>query len=164
MDIPYQISLFDMIEQMPEKDKEVEIKGAIHPHVSLKEIENIRLSYGDLTLIVAMLRDYVKGLDEVKKDDIQWQVYYRNKFWDMAEKISLAIGYDYDAQVKKCQKKHEKENDIGEDALILALKKGAVKSEPKEESKQEGAEGEAEGADVRPVLPVSENETSEGQG
>lgn len=91
MDGHYQISLFDYLEQEEQKDKDYEISGAINPKVALKEIDGIRLSYGDLVLLVSMCRDYVKGLDEIRKDDVQWQVYYRNKFWDIAEKISIAI-------------------------------------------------------------------------
>jgi len=127
---PIQITLFDYLESLEGNNKEIEVKGAINPKVSLKEIE-VRLSYGDLTLIVAMIRDYVKGLDEVKQEDIQWQAYYRNKFWDMAEKISDQIGYDYDEAIKKCLKKAEKESDVGEDALILALKKQKAKKKDK---------------------------------
>ena len=137
MDIPFQISLFDYLEQNEAKEQAVEIHGAINPKVALKEIEGVRLSYGDLVLLVSMCRDYVKGLDEIKSGDIQWEVYYRNKFWDIAEKISLAIGYDYDKALEKCLKKQAKESDIGEDALILALKKQASQAKPKEEEKNE---------------------------
>ncbi len=141
MEQPVQITLFDYLESLEDIEREIEIKGAINPKVSLKEID-VRLSYGDLVLIVSMIRDYVRGLDEVKQDDIQWQAYYRNKFWDMAEKISDQIGYDYDAALQKCLKKQEKESDVGEDALILALKK--QKAKPKEQS-SEAAGGEEKG-------------------
>jgi hypothetical protein len=144
MEKPVQISLFDYLEELEEKDKEVEIEGPINPKVSLKEMK-LRLSYGDLVLLVAMLRDYVKGLDEIKEGDIQWEVYYRNKFWDMAEKISDQIGYDYDEALKKCMKKQEKESDIGEDALILALKKTkALKKELEQAAEQEAEQKEVE--------------------
>ena len=138
MEQPVQISLFDYLAELEGNDREIEIKGAINTKKSLKEIEGVRLSYGDLTLIVAMIRDYVRGLDEVKQDDIQWQAYYRKKFWDMAEKISDQIGYDYDLALKKCLKKQEKESDIGEDALKLALKR-APKPQ-KQENTEENTE------------------------
>lgn len=143
MEQPVQITLFDYLAELEGNDREIEIKGAINPKKSLKEIE-VRLSYGDLTLIVAMIRDYVRGLDEVKQDDIQWQAYYRKKFWDMAEKISDQIGYDYDLALKNCLKKQEKESDIGEDALILALKK-APKPKEKQENTEEPEKGEQKG-------------------
>ena len=146
MEQPVQITLFDYLAELEGNDREIEIKGAINPKKSLKEIE-VRLSYGDLTLIVAMIRDYVRGLDEVKQDDIQWQAYYRNKFWDMAEKISDQIGYDYDAALQKCLKKQEKESDVGEDALILALKKAPKPKENKpdeQDTKGDNAENPAD--------------------
>ena len=79
-----------------------------------------------------MLRDYVKELDERRADEtiginpLEYDVYYRPKFMNMAERISKQIGYDYDAQVEKCIKKLSKTNnsDIGEDALTLTAKKG----------------------------------------
>ena len=147
MEQPVQITLFDWLAEQEGNDREIEIKGAINPKKSLKEIEGIRLSYGDLTLIVAMIRDYVRGLDEVKQDDIQWQAYYRKKFWDMAEKISDQIGYDYDLALKNCLKKQEKESDIGEDALILALKRAPKpqKQENTEENTGEPEKGEQKG-------------------
>ncbi len=142
MNEPIQITLFNYLESLEGNDREIDVKGAINPRKSLKEIE-VRLSYGDLTLIVAMIRDYVRGLDEVKQDDIQWQAYYRNKFWDMAEKISDQIGYDYDAALQKCLKKQEKESDVGEDALILALKKAPKPKEDKpNEENPKGNSGE----------------------
>ena len=140
--VPGQISLLDYLETLEGIEQEIAIKGAINTKVALKELD-VRLSYGDLVLIVSMLRDYVKGLDVIKgENDIHWQAYYRKKFMDMSEKISSQIGYDYDAALEKCIKKQKKEGDIGEDALILSLKKSIRESEraseqarKKEESK-----------------------------
>ncbi len=84
----------------------------------------VSCSYGDVVLIICMLRDYVKMLDDIR-DDILWKVYYRDKFIKMADRLSEQIGYDYDAAVEKCRKKQEKlesSNDIGEDAMALAVK------------------------------------------
>ena len=120
-DRPVQINLFDYLTEVEANDREVNINGVINPKVSMEELE-VRLSYGDLVLIVSMIRDYVKGLDNLKQEDIQWQVYYRNKFMQMAEKISEQLGYDYDKALEKCLKKRKNESDVGKDALILALK------------------------------------------
>lgn len=120
-DRPVQINLFDYLTEVDVNDREVNINGVINPKVSMEELE-VRLSYGDLVLIVSMIRDYVKGLDNLKQEDIQWQVYYRNKFMQMAEKISEQLEYDYDKALEKCLKKRKNESDVGKDALILALK------------------------------------------
>ena len=97
----------------------------------------VSCSYGDIVLIICMLHDYVKMLDEIKGDDIQYQAYYRKKFTTMADRLAEQIEYDYDAAVERCKKKQEKEernSDIGEDAMVLAVKRGAAKKEdPKKE-------------------------------
>lgn len=86
----------------------------------------VSCSYGDIVLIICMLHDYVKMIDEIKGEDIEWKTYYRKKLLDMADRLAGQIEYDYNDALEKCQKKwqkREKESDIGEDALVLALKK-----------------------------------------
>lgn len=109
----------------------VDIEGAVnlssHPISEYK----VRLAYGDLTLIVAVLRDYIEGLDKLTEqgvcpiNEIEYECYYRKKFLSIAERISEQIDYDYDTLRKKCIKKLQKTSsrDIGEDALVLALKR-----------------------------------------
>ncbi len=141
MNEPIQISLFDYLESLGHNDDLVAIKGVINLKSKPISHYEVSLPYGDLTLLVAMLRDYVRGLDEVKQDDIQWQCYYRNRFLGMAEKISSQIEYDYDKSLQKCLKKQAKNSDIGEDALILALKKSAEKAKTDQQGKEENNEG-----------------------
>lgn len=147
--IPVQITLFDYLETLEQKDEPVEIKGAINIK-TLKQFE-VTCSYGDIVLIISMLRDYVKGLDEVKQGNIDWEVYYRNKFLKMADRLSEQIGYDYDKALEKCLKKAEKaakDDDIGEEALVLALKKGAAKKkEEKKDDSQDKDQKDLRGAD-----------------
>lgn len=85
----------------------------------------VSCSYGDIVLIICMLRDYVKMLDEVRSD-IQWEVYYREKFIKMADRLSEQIEYDYDAAIEKCKKKlgQKSSSDVGEEAMDLAIKYG----------------------------------------
>ena len=115
-----------------EREKQVMIEKAMN--LKLYCEYTVSCSYGDIVLIICMLHDYVKTLDEIKGEDIQWQAYYRKKFLDMADRLATQIEYDYDAALEKCQKKwkkKEKENDIGEDALVLALKKAPKQKEEK---------------------------------
>ncbi len=135
-----QLSILDEIIKAGESGEnsiEVPIIGAINVHSHPMTDYKVSLSYGDLKLIVAMLRDYVKGLDAVIQDDIQWEAYYRTKFLEMAEKISKQINYDYDEHLKKCLKKAEKENnsDIGGEALSLALKRARAQAKSAEDEK-----------------------------
>ncbi len=99
----------------------------------------VSCSYGDIVLIICMLHDYVKMIDKIKDDDIQWKAYYRNKFVTMADRLADQIEYDYDAAVEKCWKKQaktESNSDIGEDAMVLAVKSGGTKKkEPAKETK-----------------------------
>lgn len=115
--------------------KQVMIEKAINLKLVCDYV--VSCSYGDIVLIICMLHDYVKMLDEVKNDDIQWKAYYRGKFVTMADRLAGQIDYDYDAVVEKCRKKQEKEDrysDVGEDAVVLAAKSGS--SRKKEQVKE----------------------------
>lgn len=110
----------------PEAEKQVMIEKAINLRLLCDYV--VSCSYGDIVLIICMLHDYVKMLDEIKAEDIQYQVYYRGKFMKMADRLAEQIGYDYDVALEKCKKKFgqkESDSDIGGDAMDLALKYGA---------------------------------------
>lgn len=99
----------------------------------------VNLATGDLKLIVAMFRDYIKGMDEIKQGDVLYEAYYRNKFLDICKRISEPIGYDYDAALERCLKKNAKEDnsDIGEEAISLTVKRAAVLAKKEENAKAE---------------------------
>lgn len=123
-------------------EEEVEITGVLNLKVMPVSNYKVSLAYGDLTLIVAMIEDYIKGLDVMKEGDIQWECYYRKKFKSISERIQKQIEYDYEAKLKKCLKAKDSKSDIGEDALILALKKQPkMKSDEAEQNDTEQAEG-----------------------
>ncbi len=110
--------------------------------VMIEKVINLKLmcdyavscSYGDIVLIIVMLHNYVKLLDEVRGDDIQYRAYYREKFLTIADRLSEQIEYDYDAAVEKCKKKQAKEDkdDVGEEAMVLAYKKSLREAKQKE--------------------------------
>lgn len=111
-----------------EEEKQVMIEKAIN--LKLMCDYAVSCSYGDIVLIICMLHDYVKVLDEIKNDDIQWKTYYRERFIKMADRLSEQIEYDYDAALERCRKKlgkKEDSDDIGEDAMVLAVKRSAGK-------------------------------------
>jgi hypothetical protein len=99
----------------------------------------VNLATGDLKLIVAMFRDYIKGMDEIKRGDVLYEAYYRNKFLDICKRISEPIGYDYDTALERCLKKNAKEDnsDIGEEAISLTVKRAAVQAKKEENAKAE---------------------------
>lgn len=132
MTINGQLELWDLLSEGQEN---VKVNGALNVHSKGKiQPFEVTLTTGDLTLIVAMIEDYIKGLDVIRETDIQWQVYYRKKFKEVSEKIQNQIDYDYEKAVKKCLKKQEKENnsDIGDEAMSLMIKKAQKESQPKE--------------------------------
>lgn len=123
----------------PEAEKQVMIEKAINLRLMCDYV--VSCSYGDVVLIICMLHDYVKTLDEVKQDDIQYQAYYRGKFLKMADRLAEQIEYDYDAAVEKCKKKlgqKESPSDVGEEAMALAVRYGSgKKKEPRKEAQNE---------------------------
>lgn len=85
----------------------------------------VSCSHGDLILIICMIHEYIKMLDETR-DTIQWQCYYRDRFIKMADHFAKQIEYDYDKAMERCWRnlnKKESYSDIGDDALALAAKK-----------------------------------------
>lgn len=115
-----------------EEEKQVMIEKAINLRLMCDYI--VSCSYGDVVLIICMLHDYVKMLDEVKAGDIQYQAYYRGKFMKMADRLAEQIGYDYDAALEKCKRKlgqKESSSDVGEEAAVLAMKYGRGKKKIK---------------------------------
>ena len=115
------------MELSKEEEKQVMIEKAIN--LKLMCDYAVSCSYSDIVLIICMLRDYVKMLDGVRSD-IQWETYYREKFIEMADRLSEQIEYDYDATLERCRKKlgqKEKSSDVGEEAMSLAIKRGGGK-------------------------------------
>lgn len=137
-----QLEIWDYL-QRETTQEEVEIEGVVNLKTSPISHYKCSLAYGDLTLIIAILRDYVKGFDKMLEEgdlpinEIEYEAFYRNKFLKIADKISEQIEYDYDKQFQKCIKKARKagNSDVGEDALVLALKKGAIKKAESTENK-----------------------------
>lgn len=101
---------------------------------------HIKTCYGDICKVVNALRDYARLLRMVC-DEWNLQGFHRASYEhhaDDLEKISkkyqAGIRYDYDAAVEKCRRKTEKnrrDEDIGEDALLLAIQKGQRGAEKK---------------------------------
>lgn len=88
--------------------------------------------YGDICKTINALMDYSRILEMVCD---QWRLegchraiyeYQAGKLREIAKKYQNAIGYDYDAALERCRKKQERqtrENDIGDEALVQALRR-----------------------------------------
>ena len=117
------LSLLNEVEKgiSKEENKRIMIEKAINLRLMCDYV--VSCSYGDIVLIICMLHDYVKRLDEVREEDILYQAYYRDKFIKIADKLAEQIEYDYDRAVEKCRKKQLKDSDIGEDGLTQLIKR-----------------------------------------
>jgi len=88
--------------------------------------------YGDIYKVINALMDYARML-ELVCDEWDLQGYHRaiyelhaEKLRSIAKKYQESIGYDYDAAVARCRAKKNKphkDDDVGVDALELAMKK-----------------------------------------
>ena len=128
-----------------ESEKQVMIEHAVNLRLMCDYV--VSCSYGDVVLIICMLHDYIKTLDEVRGDDIQYQAYYRKKFAEMAARLAEQIEYDYDAALEKCRKKQEKDNrdqDIGDDGLTHLIKRGIRAAEKRGEGRGQNEDGKPE--------------------
>lgn len=133
MTIDQQLTIWDILETEQPR-QEIPIHGALNVKAKGKITEfDVRLCTGDLVLIVAMIEDYIKGLDVIKKDDIFYETYYRKKFRNISEKIQNSINYDYNKALQNCQKKQNKDNDIGGEAMSLMIKKAEREAKIKEQ-------------------------------
>lgn len=123
--------------EMAEKnEKQVMIEKAVNLRQMCDYV--VSCSYGDIVLIIYMLHEYIKMLDELKADNLWYKSYYREKFAKMADRLSEQIDYDYDKAVEKCGKKRQREDnsDIGEDGLTQLVQK-KLKEEQREDNGNE---------------------------
>lgn len=99
---------------------------------------------GELRIIVDALADYYDYASRY----IEEMEGYAKAAWEnriekirkIQSKIEQSIGYDRDKQLEKCQKKRKENNDdVGEDAIVLALKRGKTDGKNKNGCKEASA-------------------------
>lgn len=137
-------SFLDEVEKeiADDADKQVWIEKCIN----IKTLSDftVSCSYGDMVLIICVLKDYLKLIAD--KEGPTWD-YYREKFSKMAYRLSAQIGYNYEKAYERCQKKmngKSSNDDIGEDAMALAVKCGGngKKKSEKSDSSDSGGKNE----------------------
>lgn len=122
-------------------DLERGLSSEVLLHVfDLSGTHEVRTCYGDVVKIVNALRDYARLLETVCDE---WELagfhraiyeYQAEKLRQIADKLQRGIGYDYDAAVRKCQKlrgKTPRNADVGEEAMVLAVKRGFEQAQAK---------------------------------
>ncbi len=116
--------------------------GIILRYRDLDGEHEIRTCPGDIYKIVNVFMEYARLL-ELVCDEWDLGPYHRavnevtaDKLRSIAKKYQEAIGYDYEAALAKCEAKRKKQHmddDVGGDALELAMKRG--KRSPKKKEK-----------------------------
>ena len=160
-----------MATNMPEYPREICEPVLAHPiemeaylkqeltlsYVDLDGSHELQTCYGDILKTINALMDYTRMLDLVCE---QWNLtgfhratyeYQAGKLREIAEKFQAAIGYDYAAAVEKCRKKQTKKqrsDDVGEDALTLAVRR-----------RQKATEKKADGTESEQPEPVAESDS-----
>lgn len=115
-------------------------------HLKSSGEKEIKTSEGDLTMIVNVLMDYADIWEEYLKQERERLGAYQaaaipvcvERYRRVAKELQEKIGYDRERAMERCQKKRKKAaNDIGEEALVLAAKRGRRKEpeRPKEKTK-----------------------------
>lgn len=106
----------------------------------LSGTHEVKTCYGDVVKTVNALRDYARLLEMVCEE---WNLsgfhqatyeYQAERLRQIADKFQRGIGYDYDAAVRKCQKlrgKNPRSADVGEEAMVLAVKRGFEQAQAK---------------------------------
>lgn len=137
-------SFLDEVEKEIADDAEKQVW--IEKRINIKTLSDftVSCSYGDMVLIICVLKDYLKLI--ANKEGPTWD-YYRDKFSKMAYRLSGQIGYNYEKAYERCQKKMNGKNsndDIGEDAMALAVKYGGngKKKSEKSDSSDSGGKNE----------------------
>ena len=122
-------------------DLERGLSSEVLLHVfDLSGTHEVKTCYGNVVKIVNALRDYAKLLETVCDE---WDLggfhratyeYQAEKLRQIADKLQRGIGYDYDDAVRKCQKLRRKKlrnADVGEEAMVLAVKRGFEQAQAK---------------------------------
>ncbi len=104
---------------------------------------------GDVLVTINALADYADIIMEfIAQSDYGG---YRNAFYELhaercrkiSKKLQEQIGYDRDAAIDRCREKKKyfgknSDNDVGEDALVMAVKKSREKQKKERDSNGQG--------------------------
>lgn len=119
--VPSQVELFRHITEelgsIPEED--VKIIGVIN--IKTLSDFNIQSTYRDIFLIINMLDDYVRILKSPEIEKSIYLDYMTGQFERISRELTEQIGLDKEKMYKRC-KNRQQDNDIGEDAMVLAFR------------------------------------------
>lgn len=114
-------------------------------HLEWGKFDCVQSCQGDLIVICNALADYAGLLSEYLEEEggqidacgrIRYELHIK-RCLKIQKLISEQIGYDREAAIEKCRKKnHRKDEDVGEDAVVLAArrKRSAAKKAAQEQN------------------------------
>lgn len=118
---------------------------------------HFKICPGDLQIVCNVLFDYCNMLSEMLADPPDgvdentigiWKAryeYYLERVQKIRGKIETGIGYSTEKAIEKCNKrKPKKDDDIGEDALVMAMKNRLSKKKEDKDAKSQTETSKAE--------------------
>ncbi|WP_286080649.1 hypothetical protein [Parablautia intestinalis] len=119
--IPGQIGLFEFLANNYKamSEEAVKIEGVINTKI-LSDY-TVQSTYRDIFLIINMLDDYVKMLENAETVKGFYVAYMIEQFKRISGELSRQIELDKEKMYKRCTSRQQND-DIGEDAMILASK------------------------------------------
>lgn len=121
MEVPGQNGLFEYLKENNEKISEnpIEIKGVID--INTFSDFSVQSTYRDIFMIINMLDDYVTILRNSEMHRDYYSQYMIRQFERISTELSEQINLDKEKMYRKCRKM-VKQDSIGEDAMVLAVK------------------------------------------
>lgn len=123
------LNLMDELEKEIRNPKPVNVQGCIEFTMKTGALEHtVESNTRDMCLIVDMLHDYVRRLEQTDSKDPR-KDYYIERFKSMAKSFSEQLDYDYEDRLEKCLKKsaagqsdESDQSDVGGDAFAYLMK------------------------------------------
>lgn len=122
--LPGQFGLFEFLTDnntsLPEAP--VKINGVISTKSEKMGDFSVQSTYRDIFLIINMLDDYAVMLRQSEGESSTYTNYMISQFERISRELSEQIELDKEKMYKKCQKRNEEPDDVGEEAMALGAK------------------------------------------
>lgn len=124
MQVPGQIGLFEFLAQTYETvpQGEVNIVEVVNTDSYPMSDYEVKSTYRDIFLIINMLDDYVSVLTQPDRKRDWYTNYMIGQFERISRELSEQIHLDKEKMYKRCRKRQEQKEDVGEEAMILTSK------------------------------------------
>lgn len=110
---------------------------------------------GDLIVICNVLHDYAAAMEVFSSEDPGWDQalfeYHAQRCRKIQKQIETAMGYNVEEAVEKCRKnmnRKRKDDDIGEDTFVLAVRARGRQTEIEPPSRPEPGKTEKKSSDL----------------